>query len=54
MGVKRIPGKDTGKHTHTHTHTHSPWLVEGTDKIQKNKIFKYAKKLAQVVDTVCT
>ena len=41
MGVKRIPGKDTGKHTHTHTHTHSPWLVEGTDKIQKNKIFKY-------------
>ena len=40
MGVKRIPGKDTGKHTHTHTH--SPWLVEGIDKIQKNKIFKYA------------
>ena len=38
----------------THTHSLSPQLVESTDKIQKNKIVKYAYKLAQVVRMVCT
>ena len=44
----------TQANTHTHSLSLSPQLVEGTDKIQRNKIVKYAYKLAQVVHMVCT